>query len=753
MSEESSKMEVDTPQPTDIAALKEVAKEKLEQSESEAKSDNTSDNDDKVNGDSAATNGDSNGSNGDSHDSEEDGEEAEVEAPGDGEQSENGGKSPSKEDEEVETITSSPMKTTPKKGDNPDPDVSPRRSGRKKTPTKYQELLEAEKESSEEEIEEVEEIKDDDSDIQEVEADENPLTAGGSVTITPKNSAASQKKPNVVTIDDLKTLQKLATTAKASMDREKSDRASSLDTQSIIAGKMGSGVSITPAKPKTPASSTSSSASSISNMSPAGMTLGSGVTIRPNKPAAATSSSSGATNGVSIVPVDRQSNTNSGGSGSSTVTSSGAAKAAEVDPNLTDDTYVVEAPSFIVPYVYEKPPKEEIKSFKESIDKIVEDKKSEKEKKRAAGEEVSDDEEDKKKKKKEEEGEGSDSEDEEEKKERKEKEAKAKQQQEKDKKENKDNYFGSTLGKYFIDLGMNLVQEFVQKDLLREQQRRSVKDKSVAVIHAIKSLEHNLEESKDKNEGFHFGLRKCKFCSFRTESRLVLENHMETPHMRNFIYRCNFCDYETKIPQEVLFHMESEHGIKGKLERAPYYHQCPQCPFEDNSKGKLTRHKVGCDKRFKAEENQKPDRDWDPPAKIRPPPVRPGSFTGYMNYQQKGAGAGPGRAPGSSLMQRPQLAPKPGLNRIPIGRASSMNKNQMGMRGMTPQMLASQQMLAVLNQQGLSVSGVKGLNSMMLGNNQGKSGSVTIQVSVPSLLPTAEIFANRCRDRNLLISL
>ena len=58
-----------------------------------------------------------------------------------------------------------------------------------------------------------------------------------------------------------------------------------------------------------------------------------------------------------------------------------------------------------------------------------------------------------------------------------------------------------------------------------------------------------------------------------------------------------------------------------------------------------------------------------------------------------------------------------------------MNKNQMGMRGMTPQMLASQQMLAVLNQQGLSVSGVKGLNSMMLGNNQGKSGSVTIQVS------------------------
>ena len=59
-----------------------------------------------------------------------------------------------------------------------------------------------------------------------------------------------------------------------------------------------------------------------------------------------------------------------------------------------------------------------------------------------------------------------------------------------------------------------------------------------------------------------------------------------------------------------------------------------------------------------------------------------------------------------------------------------MTQQQMKMRGMTPQMMASQQMLAVLNQQGLSVSGVKGMNnSMMLGSGgSGKSGSVTIQV-------------------------
>merc|ERR1712211_128730 len=100
------------------------------------------------------------------------------------------------------------------------------------------------------------------------EVDDDGAPTSG-VTITPKNMNGS-KKPNVVTIDDLKTLQKLATTAKQSLDKEKHDRASVLDTQSIFAGKMGSGVSITPAKPKVNSAAAASSASNASlNISPA----------------------------------------------------------------------------------------------------------------------------------------------------------------------------------------------------------------------------------------------------------------------------------------------------------------------------------------------------------------------------------------------------------------------------------------------------------------------------------------------------
>jgi len=618
--------------------------------------------------------------------------------------------SPVKSDNPAESAKSdvtSNNQTTPKKNEDDLADGDIRRSARKKSPKKYQELLLKEIESIEDESEEeVEEVKDDDSDIQEVDA-EDPLAGDSSTTESTSKKDSEGKKPNVVTIDDLKTLQRLATSAKQSVDKQKTDNITIIDTQSIIAGKMGSGVSITPAKSKTVGPS--SAASSPLNISPAGMTLGSGVTIKPNKPP--TTPSSLAAAGVSVTPV-----------GAVEKEKTPSTPTPAQDPNLTDDTFVVEAPSFIVPYVYEKPPKEAIKDFKESIAEIKADKKKEKERKKAAGEEVSDDEPevDEKKKKEEEDKKDSD----------------------KDEGKKKDAYFDSTLGKFFIELGMNLVQEYVQRDLLKQQQRRSVKDKSAAVMHAIKSLQQNLDDSRENNEGFKFEMKKCKFCSFKTESRLVMQHHMETPHMKNFIYRCNFCEFETKIPQEVLFHMDNEHGVKGKLERAPYFHQCPQCPFEDNGKGKLTRHKTGCDKRFKQEQNQVPDRDWDPPAKIKPPPIRPG-YTGYMNQRPTGATAGNQMLrPGSSLLPRGGAGFQANQNRFAAQRGALMaaargrpvgsykgtpdlriptpglaGQNNMRMRGMSPAMLASQQMLAALNQQGLSVSGGKASGS----------GSVTIQ--------------------------
>ena len=326
---------------------------------------------------------------------------------------------------------------------------------------------------------------------------------------------------------------------------------------------------------------------------------------------------------------------------SEAIPGSNVSKGQPQDPNLMDDTTVViEAPSFIVPYVYEKPPREPFQAFKEDIKKMMEEMKVKLEEDGSSGqakldENKGEDPEDKpiakrKKRNTEEDNdsdfnasgaEESDSENDDDDdidivEMSRNNEAKSLHEFPDLKKPSSD-YFESTLGKMVSGLGLNLVQEHVQHDLLKQQQRKAHKDKRSSTMHAILALKQNLEQSKEKNAIFNWELKKCRSCSFKTESDCTLENHLEMPHIRKSLYHCNFCNYKTKGAQEVLDHMQDVHNVKlGHLERVPFQHQCPQCPFEDTMKGKLTRHKVGCDKRFKPEMNQQPPYDFEPPAKI-----------------------------------------------------------------------------------------------------------------------------------------
>ncbi|CAB4061711.1 unnamed protein product [Lepeophtheirus salmonis] len=303
------------------------------------------------------------------------------------------------------------------------------------------------------------------------------------------------------------------------------------------------------------------------------------------------------------------------------------------------------------------------------------------------------------------------------------------------KKAQSENYFESPLGKFFMDLGMNLVQEAVQTDLLKQQIRKSQRDKSATVMHAIMSLKKNLEASKENNRDFHLDMKKCKICSYKTESQLVMASHLEMPHIRMTFYRCNFCPYETKLPQEVLFHMMAQHGIRSKLERSPFLHQCPQCPFEDNMKGKLTRHKTACDKRFRPEKNLEPAFDWEPPAKIPKPPV---SRTSGRVYSSFSGGPIPGSLLSSTTNVRSNINKGfySGMPQLQLGGSSiSMARSGSGRSGFTGmqsggrqmvggQFMNNQVVLQALNQGGRSVSSN---SSVLLPGNLANSGSVTIQ--------------------------
>ncbi|XP_064076546.1 FK506-binding protein 5-like isoform X2 [Vanessa tameamea] len=408
-------------------------------------------------------------------------------------------------------------------------------------------------------------------------------------------------------------------------------------------------------------------------------------------------------------------------------------------PSLTDDMYVVEAPSFIVPYVYEKPSVKPFRKFVDNLGNELKEQraKEEEEEREREKEEQEKNEQDKSEqeknenKEKEDEEEASDAETEISTKTKEDLEEENKQKKREEKRERRrrrnddddaswdgqsstdsddeigsdeedktvvikdkadviddikgvtdltvdkvvtgksDNYFDLSLGKFFMNIGLNLVQEYVQNDLLKQQNRKLYREKkgghSTKITESsIASLKKNLEFSKENNAPYVFKQHKCEFCSFKTESSLVMAHHLETPHMKNSVYKCNFCVYESRSPHDILYHMEAEHSTRGKLERAPAYHQCANCPFEDNGKGKLARHLIPCGKKFKPELNLAPPIEWEPPAKIpKIARARNAMMGSYHNTFHRGqVGNNIGRPPMSGVMASTSFRPR---GRSPMG--------------------------------------------------------------------------------------
>jgi len=394
---------------------------------------------------------------------------------------------------------------------------------------------------------------------------------------------------------------------------------------------------------------------------------------------------------------------------------------------IPDDAFLIEAPSFIVPYVFEQSGQRNLRelvvSIKQELIKVREEK-------IAAGEELTEND-----------------------------------VVPETKKPLSDDYFDSPTGRLLMSVGTNLVQEYVQTDLLKIQKRQAEKERiknfgnviSQKTTQSIVSLKRNLEESKENNEPFHYQIKKCDLCNFKTESQLVLNTHLETPHMRNYSYRCNFCQYTTRVPQEILFHTEAEHNTKSRLERAPAYHQCPNCPFEDNSKGKLSRHLQGCQKRFRLETNMEPPLDWDTPAKLPKLPknrlAHPGSLNQALmaaNQMQKNQyplinskyiqqGNKVGMPP---LMQAPKSKPIPGLIRtMPKGVSTPMVNPQLT-RGMnlTQQQLIQQAMAGgqITLPPGTNPQSVGFLTKMGLSPNQIANASILQKSASPQMARNAK---------------
>lgn len=480
--------------------------------------------------------------------------------------------------------------------------ITPRRSSRNIKRTSY----------IEKELEE--EVDDDGSDIEEIKP-EDPLAG-----IDSKDKENSKLKSPIrnskttIVVNDTKRLVEIAAGSKSIKGGKKEPTLVIIDTNSILSGRGGVPVS------------NSKSHHSVSNSSPFSVVPMSGMTTQTMYPNMRTT--------ITPVPMtSKAAQLSPKTSSMTTVTPT----IPPILPTLTDDMFVVEAPSFIVPYVYEKPPLKPLKEFVTKLERSIEEWEKEEKLKRLA-DENKDNEEYKEDsldiiKRGNVDGKSEESSDIEGRVKRDGDDRGVdnsidliehgfsgisdKHELRQDDRNKIPTYFDLPLGKFFMQIGMNLVQEYVQTDLLRTQKRKQGKGSTSAETQlAINSLIKNLEFSKENNEPFHLEMKKCEFCSFKTESTLVMQHHLETPHMRNYVYKCNFCPMEVRSPHDILYHMEAEHNTRGRLERGPAFHQCPNCPFEDNQKGKLTRHILACTKKFRPDRNLEPAVDWEPPAKI-----------------------------------------------------------------------------------------------------------------------------------------
>ncbi|XP_050446684.1 uncharacterized protein LOC126849142 isoform X3 [Cataglyphis hispanica] len=614
--------------------------------------------------------------------------------------------------------------------------ITPRRSTRNIKRTSY----------IEKELEE--EVDDDGSDIEEIKP-EDPLAGIDSKDKENSKLKSPVKNSNKTTIvvNDTKRLVEIAAGSKSIKGGKKEPTLVIIDTNSILSGR--GGVPVSNSKPH----HSISNSSSFSVVPVGGMTT---QTMYPNMR-------------TTITPVPMTSKTAAQLSPKTSSMTTVTPTIPPILPTLTDDMFVVEAPSFIVPYVYEKPPLRPLKEFVAKLEKNIEEREKEEKLKRVIDEnkdneehkedsldinkksnEKSDESESEGRSKREGDDRGSDNSidltehgfssisD---------RQGELRQ----DDRTKVPTYFDLPLGKFFSQIGTNLVEEFVQTDLLRTQKRKQGKGTtSVETQLAINSLIKNLEFSKENNEPFHLEMKKCEFCSFKTESILVMQHHLETPHMRNYVYKCNFCPMEVRSPHDILYHMEAEHNTRGRLERGPAFHQCPNCPFEDNQKGKLTRHILACTKKFRPERNLEPAADWEPPAKIprlnRARPVGPTNPNALAAMAMSAKGPQPllpkllpapitGRGRGRPPMQ-PRYSDlktlRPGATAMRQDNVAGMmyRPTSSGLLVPTSYQFGSNQIFQVVGGSGTVMSAVSGVSS----SSGGSSGQPTPIALVPNVI-------------------
>ncbi|KAK8776831.1 hypothetical protein V5799_029826 [Amblyomma americanum] len=177
-------------------------------------------------------------------------------------------------------------------------------------------------------------------------------------------------------------------------------------------------------------------------------------------------------------------------------------------------------------------------------------------------------------------------------------------------------YFASTVGQFLIGLGLSQALQVFNRDLIRSKEREMKRagGRKQDAAEDLRKLFEVHQQSKIANAPFTFKLKLCRVCDFKTESSLVLDGHLLTPHLTaRRELQCSFCSFSTRDAKAIVFHMKATHKQLPIMEPAPHFYECPFCPFETNLKSKANVHTNRCQKHFISNINQLPSEKFEPP--------------------------------------------------------------------------------------------------------------------------------------------
>ncbi|WAR12280.1 MEP1-like protein [Mya arenaria] len=268
----------------------------------------------------------------------------------------------------------------------------------------------------------------------------------------------------------------------------------------------------------------------------------------------------------------------------------------------------------------------------------------------------------------------------------------------------------SSVTSFLLELGSDVVKEQVYKDIIHIQTKKKhsgeLKDTEVESLDKMKTVYDN---TRKKVEHLQLKNIACKHCNFKTESKVVLENHSDAPHFdppwdtnRGWM-ECSHCDYRTRVVAQFLFHMQDIHKRQAKfVDRDPPF-QCSLCPFNSNTKNKIEKHIGKCMKHFKLQGNlqpyyhdvnycmkscfYKPKKPVLKPAPPPPPPAVKPATRPAMHTRQQGSIAAPPMLPTATRQLRPtvpQIAPRPQVSQQAPGLRAPAPGQQTAMRSATP---------------------------------------------------------------------